>query len=89
MTKSSTHCFSPQIDRFSQKTEMFFQFPGKYQNFLSVLISVISLRNILHVDEPEITASTFLRPFDCAIFLWNGGHFAAAVFEKLVGRIKQ
>uniref|UniRef100_A0A1I7U3L0 BVLRF1 domain-containing protein n=1 Tax=Caenorhabditis tropicalis TaxID=1561998 RepID=A0A1I7U3L0_9PELO len=39
-------------------------------------------RNILHADEPEVSSSTFLRPFDCAIFLWNGGHFAAAVFEN-------
>uniref|UniRef100_A0A8R1EKW2 C2H2-type domain-containing protein n=1 Tax=Caenorhabditis japonica TaxID=281687 RepID=A0A8R1EKW2_CAEJA len=39
-------------------------------------------RNILHCDEKDVTSSTFLRPFDCAIFLWNGGHFAAAIFEN-------
>ncbi|EGT48953.1 hypothetical protein CAEBREN_28663 [Caenorhabditis brenneri] len=39
-------------------------------------------RNILHVDESDITSDTFLRPFDCAIFLWNGGHFAAAIYEN-------
>ncbi|UMM25870.1 hypothetical protein L5515_005512 [Caenorhabditis briggsae] len=39
-------------------------------------------RNILHVDETDVTNSTFLRPFNCTIILWNGGHFAAAVFEN-------
>ncbi|KAF1760036.1 hypothetical protein GCK72_008282 [Caenorhabditis remanei] len=39
-------------------------------------------RNILHIDESEVSSTTFLRPFDCAIFLWNGGHFAAAMFEN-------
>ncbi|CAI2349143.1 unnamed protein product [Caenorhabditis sp. 36 PRJEB53466] len=39
-------------------------------------------RNILHSDEVDVSAATFSRPFDCAIFLWNGGHFAAAVYEN-------
>ncbi|CAI5446309.1 unnamed protein product [Caenorhabditis angaria] len=37
---------------------------------------------ILHVDEKNVSFSTFTRPFDCVIILFNGGHFAAGVFEN-------